>query len=172
MHNEWKAKELAKLRMQRKRSGDICYAEVTDHVTQNVTPISSSSSSSSKTIYADCVYLTTDEYQKLISKYGQFLTDKAIWKLSNYIQTKQKDPYKSHYHALIGWPMDWAKEKYEKKQEQSSPYETCGRCGAEYRRGETAIINGVDCCPKCPEVRANDGKNYHDLIKNIGRQIV
>lgn len=53
------------------------------------------------------VKLTDDEYQKLIGKYGD-LTNKAIEILDNYLETKGKDKYKSHYAVLKGWPMEEA----------------------------------------------------------------
>jgi hypothetical protein len=62
-----------------------------------------------KTLYSDCVYLSKEEYQKIIEKHGQNLTDKAIELLNNYIQSSGKK-YKSHYHTLLLWPMQRAQE--------------------------------------------------------------
>jgi hypothetical protein len=123
MYNEWKEKESARLRMQKMRlGGDVlrdCYGE-SDAI---VTPISSTSSSTSttntKTLYRECVYLTPDEFKKLTAKYGPFLTDKAITILNNYLMSKGKDPYKSHYHTLIGWPMERAQERKDGKRDSA-----------------------------------------------------
>jgi len=51
------------------------------------------------------VLLTEQEYNKLIAKYGQEQTDKAIELLNNAIMSKGYK-YKSHYHTIIGWPME------------------------------------------------------------------
>ena len=57
-----------------------------------------------KVKFLDSVYLADDEYQKLLAKYGKEQTDKAIEILNNGIMAKGYK-YKSHYHAVIGWPM-------------------------------------------------------------------
>jgi hypothetical protein len=107
MHREWKDKEAARLRMQRLRSKDGMFGDCS----RNVTPYSSSSSSTSiKKLYLECVRLTDAEMEKLVGKYGQKITDRAITILNNYIMSKGKDPYKSHYHTLIGWPTERAQE--------------------------------------------------------------
>jgi hypothetical protein len=62
-----------------------------------------------KTLYGECVSLTSDEYKKLTDKHGHNLTDKAIELLNNYIQSSGKK-YKSHYHTLLLWPMQRAQE--------------------------------------------------------------
>lgn len=63
-----------------------------------------------KNLYSECVYLADDEYLKLVEKYGEDKTKKAIEILNNGIQSKGYK-YKSHYHTLIGWPMKEAKEQ-------------------------------------------------------------
>ncbi len=57
-----------------------------------------------KTKYLDTVFLSIEEHQKLVVKYGPLTTEKAIEILNNGIMAKGYK-YKSHYHALIGWPM-------------------------------------------------------------------
>jgi cellobiose-specific phosphotransferase system component IIB len=50
------------------------------------------------------VYLTDEEYNKLIEKYGVEETSAAIDKLDIYlIDPKNKNKYKSHYGALLRW---------------------------------------------------------------------
>jgi hypothetical protein len=175
MNRTWKDKESARLRQAKSRGFDglspDCHENVQEGTPKRGVVAVGDIYFKEKNKYLDCVFLTSEEHQKLIIKNGQFFTDKAISILNNYLMSKGKDPYKSHYHTLIGWPMERAKEKYEKKQDTSSPYDTCKRCGAEYRKGETAIIDGVPCCPKCPEVRNQESSNYSDLIKKIGRKI-
>lgn len=63
-----------------------------------------------KTLYSECVLLSEDEYQKLVSKFGEQLTKSAVEILNNYILSSGKK-YKSHYHTLLLWPMERAKEK-------------------------------------------------------------
>jgi hypothetical protein len=107
MFNEWKEKESARLRVERHRQKKPCNGKCND----DVTPYSSSSSSTSiKKLYLECVRLTDGEMEKLVGKYGQKITDRAITILNNYIMSKGKDPYKSHYHTLIGWPTERAQE--------------------------------------------------------------
>lgn len=57
--------------------------------------------------HLDAVLLTDQEHQKLILKYGNDKTDRAIEILNNAIMSKGYK-YKSHYHTLIGWPMNEA----------------------------------------------------------------
>lgn len=64
---------------------------------------------STKTLYSECVFLSESEYQKLALQYGPNLTDKAIKILSDYIMSSGKK-YKSHYHTIIRWPIERAKE--------------------------------------------------------------
>jgi len=63
-----------------------------------------------KKLYLESVKLTDDEHGKLVAKYGEPLTNKAIEILNNAIQSKGYK-YKSHYHTIIGWPMKEAKEQ-------------------------------------------------------------
>jgi uncharacterized protein YdaU (DUF1376 family) len=90
-----------------------------DHIavaTQKRSPKHRSSSSSStpntykdKTLYGECVFLTSSEYEKLTHQHGQNLTDKAIAILNDYMMSSGKK-YKSHYHTLIRWPLQRAQE--------------------------------------------------------------
>lgn len=52
--------------------------------------------------YLDNVYLTNEEYKKLIDKLGEQLTNTYIEKLNNYIGSKGKK-YKSHYFTILSW---------------------------------------------------------------------
>jgi len=61
--------------------------------------------------YMDSVYLTNEEHQKLVEKFGETQTKIWIKKLNNYIQSKGKR-YKSHYHTILTWSrMDKEKKK-------------------------------------------------------------
>jgi len=121
MYREEKERQLTRKRVQRfreKQGERISNGDIT-------LPSSSSTSSSKKkesikkkekppkTLFLDSVYLTEDEYQKLKEKHGESLTSRAIEILNNYIQSKGKR-YKSHYHTLLGWPIEKAKEELPK----------------------------------------------------------
>jgi len=58
-----------------------------------------------KTKYLDAVLLTDQEYQRLVARYGQEHTNRAVELLNNAIMSKGYK-YKSHYHTIIGWPME------------------------------------------------------------------
>jgi len=55
-----------------------------------------------KNKYEDFVYLTQDEYQKLVDNFGKTKTKELIQALNDYIGSKGKR-YKSHYHTLLVW---------------------------------------------------------------------
>jgi len=55
-----------------------------------------------KNIYAEYVSMTEEEYQKLLEKHGQALTNKMIEILDNYKGSKGKT-YKSDYRAILSW---------------------------------------------------------------------
>jgi len=52
--------------------------------------------------YSEYVFLTKDEYIKLIEKYSKVTVDNKIEDLNNYIGSKGKK-YKSHYHTILSW---------------------------------------------------------------------
>ncbi len=57
-----------------------------------------------KNKYMDAVFLTKDEYKKLIDKFGEGITKDKIEELNNYIKSKGKEKeYKSHYHTILNW---------------------------------------------------------------------
>lgn len=63
----------------------------------------------SKKQFLEVVYLTDREYETLIAKYGREPTERAIEILNNAIQSKGYK-YKSHYHTILGWPMEEARK--------------------------------------------------------------
>lgn len=75
--------------------------------------------------FLDSVYMTREQKDKLVERYGDKMTDKFIEKLDNYIGSKGKK-YKDHYKTIL-WRMDreWVKKidnekiKMEKKIEES-----------------------------------------------------
>ena len=52
--------------------------------------------------YMDVVFLTKEEYQKLIDKFGKDITEDKIEELNNSIMSKGYK-YKSHYHTILCW---------------------------------------------------------------------
>ncbi|MEI6831309.1 MAG: hypothetical protein WCK61_01230 [Candidatus Omnitrophota bacterium] len=55
-----------------------------------------------KRLFLEFVYLTDDEHQKLLDKFGEPGTKDRIEKLNNYIGSKG-NKYKSHYHTILTW---------------------------------------------------------------------
>jgi len=58
--------------------------------------------------HLEFVYLHDDEYQKLLSEFGQTLNEK-IEKLNNYLGSTGKK-YKSHYYTILNWARKESKE--------------------------------------------------------------
>ena len=52
--------------------------------------------------HLEFVFLTDEEYKKLVNKFGQREADEKIESLNNYIGSKGKK-YKSHYHTIMTW---------------------------------------------------------------------
>ena len=68
--------------------------------------------------YLENVFLTDDEYEKLVEKYGKWTIERKIEDLNNYIGSKWKK-YKSHYFTILErLRREWAKP-LEKKQEKT-----------------------------------------------------
>lgn len=54
--------------------------------------------------YMEVVFLTKNEYKKLVDKFGEDITKDKIEELNNYIESKGKEKeYKSHYHTILCW---------------------------------------------------------------------
>ncbi len=64
--------------------------------------------SEEKDLYGETVRLTKSELQKLIDKHGKDATDQMIGKLDSYKKHSGKE-YKSDYHAINNWVVDWYK---------------------------------------------------------------
>jgi len=58
--------------------------------------------SKGKKKHKDFVFLTPEEFQKLVEKLGKQKTEQYITKLNNYIGSKGRR-YKSHYHTILVW---------------------------------------------------------------------
>ena len=54
--------------------------------------------------YMDVVFLTNDEYNKLVDKFGENITKDKIEELSLYIKSQGKEnKYKDHYATILAW---------------------------------------------------------------------
>jgi len=75
------------------------------HSVTTPTQVKESKVKESKVKYADDVFMTEEEYRKLIEKYGKENTNKMITVLSNYKGSHGKT-YKSDYKAILSWVVD------------------------------------------------------------------
>jgi len=118
-----------------------------------------------KDIYLDCVFLTENEYQKLIEKEGEIITTKAIEILNNYKMSSGKK-YKSDYHAILSWVLEKAKEKYDPNQ-GITQHKNDGLC--EYCHKQTPI-EGMEYCRQCTDYFIANPKNNiwgDSILKHI-----
>lgn len=67
-----------------------------------------------KVKYAEFVSMTEEEYNKLVTKYGEEKTKRAIEILDNYKGSKGKK-YVSDYRTILNWVMDRVEEEFNKK---------------------------------------------------------
>jgi hypothetical protein len=52
--------------------------------------------------YLECVFLSDDQYQKLVNQFGEKIANEKIQVLNNYIMSKNVK-YDSHYHTILVW---------------------------------------------------------------------
>ena len=64
-----------------------------------------------KILHKDFVKLSAEEYRKLVDKHGQPFVEECIEVLNNFLGTKKKDPYRSHYHAILKWVVEAVKRQ-------------------------------------------------------------
>lgn len=67
-----------------------------------------------KNKYAEFVSMTEEEYQKLVAKYGEPMTNRMIEVLNNYKGSKGKK-YKSDYLAILNWVVDRVKKEQQQQ---------------------------------------------------------
>lgn len=111
---------------------NIKQAKIFDENFENNENVTNESSDSSTTVkrkkpdqlkqeYAEGVYLTEAEYNKLLEKYDQEVVDLAIQKVSHYKMYKGRQ-YKSDYHAILQWGIESALETiYRRNKINTSP---------------------------------------------------
>jgi hypothetical protein len=69
--------------------------------------------------FLEFVFLTDEEYNKLIEQYGNRVITEQIENLNNYIWQNGKDKYKSHYYTLLNWlKKAWIKKQQTKQQNE------------------------------------------------------
>lgn len=68
--------------------------------------------------FAEFVYMTNAEYEKLISTYGKDFADQCITTLDNYKGSSGKK-YKDDYRAILSWVVDRVKKQQPKPNVQS-----------------------------------------------------
>lgn len=74
--------------------------------------------------FLEFVYLTPQEYNKLIDAYWERAIKEQIENLNNYIWQKWKDKYKSHYYTILSWNKKaWIKELPKRKENESWIYD-------------------------------------------------
>lgn len=74
--------------------------------------------------FLEFVYLTKQEYDKLIDTYWEKVIKWQIENLNNYIWQKWKDKYKSHYYTILSWNKKaWIKQIPKKKENESWIYD-------------------------------------------------
>lgn len=74
--------------------------------------------------FLEFVYLTKQEYDKLIDTYWEKVIKWQIENLNNYIWQKWKDKYKSHYYTILSWNKKaWIKQLPKKKENESWIYD-------------------------------------------------
>lgn len=57
-----------------------------------------------KNRYYDFIFLSSEEYQKLVGKFGEKETNERMENLNNYIGSRGlQRKYKSHYHTILTW---------------------------------------------------------------------
>ena len=67
-----------------------------------------------KAKHLDFVFLSSDEYKKLIERFGEDKTKEKIEALNLYLGSNGKK-YKSHYHTILNW------DRMEKEKKKSQP---------------------------------------------------
>ena len=74
--------------------------------------------------FLEFVYLTDDEYNKLIDAYWERVIKEQIKNLNNYIWQNWKDKYKSHYYTILNWNRKaWIKEIPKKQDNETWIYD-------------------------------------------------
>ena len=87
----------------------------------------------SKDKYLEFVFLSKEEYQKLITKFGEQLTNDKIAELNDGIGSKGYK-YDSHYHTILSW-----QRKHERENTQTATRKSKGELNLERLEAEGAL---------------------------------
>lgn len=88
-----------------------------------------------KVAYAEYVYLTPAEHERLVNRFGQADTSRMIEILDNYIgqnPVKNGKRYTDHNRVLQGWVKDRLQEEKERRSKGSRATEDYGVCKVPY----------------------------------------
>jgi|TARA_R100000789_G_scaffold77537_2_gene72856 hypothetical protein len=77
-----------------------------------------------KNKYFDFVFLSSEEYKKLVDKFGEKDTNEKMENLNNYIGARGfQKKYKSHYHVILTWQNKTEKDRQKKEFISNLPQE-------------------------------------------------
>jgi len=91
--------------------------------------------------YASAVFLTPEEYEKLVARFGKIDADERIAELSEGIGSKGYK-YQSHYSTILAWARREAKKAVTSKDSPTSKLKCF--CGKE----ATLVVSGQGYCTK------------------------
>lgn len=148
------------------------YSGTTPGQVRDNSGVSKEKISKEKIVYAEAVRLAPAEYERLISRFGKPLTDRAIEILSNAILSKGYK-YKSHYHTLLGWPMKEAQAgngQPIQPPKPKQPGKICDKCKG--RVFDTVEYRQRQLCEVCyktvnPELAPEVAK----MLQGVGKRI-
>jgi len=149
---------------------------ITEGITEGITNDNSSSSSSSssspstskhkkiKHRHLDSVFLTKEEHQKLIEKFGKEKTQEWIENLDNYIGSKGKR-YKSHYKTILVWAKRAGKSTGENSELQQQAIE----CAKDSRNFCPLSEQGIETkfCKLCSRYEERKEKYKHKYVPYV-----
>jgi len=115
----------------------------TDKNVKNVKNVKNKKNNKKK--FGDFVLLTDEEYQKLISKFGEPGTMSYIERLDNYIGSKGTK-YKSHYHTILTWSNkdESSKKLKQPKTAAQLKKEQADQAAEEFLRDEYSTNNEIN----------------------------
>ncbi|WP_077622034.1 DUF4373 domain-containing protein [Sediminibacillus massiliensis] len=112
--------------------------------------------------YRDYVYLTKDEYERLVSEYGQSVTDSKIEDLDTYLSNKGKNKYKDHNKTI----RNWMKRDGVKTLEEQKPKE---KNEDEKQHERIQELKAVKRLSRAYYEMTNEGHIYDEAVKELER---
>lgn len=142
---------------QKSEGYDSKVGEGTTQKSEQKIHLSKDSSIKDKCEYADYVFMTKDEYKKLIEKYGENNVKLMVGKLDNYKGSNGKQ-YKCDYRAILSWVADEVMKKVKtEKIPNSNSYKVAGEGECHVCKGK-GVVKDLDTnrwieCPECKGVK-------------------